>query len=80
MLNPAIEKELLGHLGKLAVAQQRQVLNYARALAAPVGTPGKELLRFAGTIEPDDLNLMAAAIKQGCEQACKSTTFTPCRV
>ena len=61
MLNQAIEKELL---------EQRQVLNYARSLAltAPVGTPGKELLRFAGTIEPDDLNLMAAAIQEGCEQ------------
>jgi len=70
MLNPAIEKELLGHLGKLAIEQQRQVLNYARSLvvAAPVGRPGKELLQFAGIIEPDDLNLMGAAIREGCEQ------------
>ncbi len=32
------------------------------------GVPGRELLRFAGTIEPDDLILMEKAIEEGCEQ------------
>jgi len=30
------------------------------------GIPGRELLRFAGTIEADDLELMSAAIEEGC--------------
>ncbi len=32
------------------------------------GTPGKELLQFAGTIEPDDLALIKQAIEEGCEK------------
>jgi len=32
------------------------------------GIPGRELLRFAGTIEADDLEKMSAAIEEGCEQ------------
>lgn len=32
------------------------------------GTPGKELLRFVGTIEPDDLILMQQAIEEDCER------------
>jgi hypothetical protein len=70
MLNSSIEKELLDQLSKLAFEQQRMVLNFARALAlaVPIGTPGKELLRFAGAIELDDLNIMADAIQEGCEQ------------
>lgn len=70
MQNSAIEKEILSQLSKLAVEQQKLVLNFARtlALATPIGTPGKELLRFAGTIELDDLKLMTQAIEDGCEQ------------
>lgn len=32
------------------------------------GISGRELLRFAGAIEADDLKLMSAAIEEGCEQ------------
>jgi hypothetical protein len=40
----------------------------APAKITPVGVPGKELLRFAGTIEADDLRAMAQVIEEGCEQ------------
>jgi hypothetical protein len=33
----------------------------------PVGAPGESLLSFAGSIEPDDLKLIAQAIREGCE-------------
>ncbi|MBD1834620.1 hypothetical protein H6F61_18425 [Cyanobacteria bacterium FACHB-472] len=60
----------MNHLNKLNSQQQQQVLDFARFLAItkPVGVPGKELLRFAGAIPADDLNLMIQAIKEGCEQ------------
>lgn len=70
MISPALEKELLEQLDKLAPAQQQQVLSFARNLvqSRPLGVPGRELLRFAGTIPPDDLAAMARAIEDGCEQ------------
>jgi hypothetical protein len=32
------------------------------------GTPGQQLLRFAGSIPLDDLQLMGEAIEQDCER------------
>ena len=32
------------------------------------GTPGKEFLRFAGTIPPEDCRRMEEAIEAGCER------------
>lgn len=32
------------------------------------GTPGRELLRFAGTIPPEDCRRMEEAIEAGCER------------
>ena len=65
----SLEKDILEQLHKLGFEQQRQVLNFARALAlaTPAGVPGKELLAFAGAIEPADLASMAQAIEEGCE-------------
>ena len=33
-----------------------------------IGTPGKQLLRFAGTISSEDLQSMSQAIEKDCEQ------------
>ncbi len=69
-MTPAIEKELREQLEQLPAAQQRQVLDFARALAAkePRAAHGGALSRFAGTIAKEDLVLIAAAIDEGCEQ------------
>jgi len=32
------------------------------------GIPGKQLLPFAGSISPEDLQIMGETIKQDCEQ------------
>jgi hypothetical protein len=54
---------------KLTPDQQAEVISFLRALrGTPVGTPGRELLQFAGTISPEDLKLMEEAIEQGCGQ------------
>lgn len=69
-MNSAVEQELHAQLERLAPAQQRQVLDFARTLAAANlrGVSGKTLARFAGTIPRDDLAMITAAIEQGCEQ------------
>ena len=49
---------------------QQQVLDFVKELAAFVqrGVPGEKLLRFAGMIPADDLELMRQAIEDECEQ------------
>ena len=49
---------------------QYQVLSFVRTLETLTqeGTPGKNLLKFAGTIPLEDLNTMRETIKAGCEQ------------
>jgi hypothetical protein len=56
-------------LDRLPPELQRQVLEFARALAKlqPKGVHGRQL-QFAGTIEPGDLDAMSRAIEEGCEQ------------
>ncbi|NJL61696.1 MAG: hypothetical protein HC903_07540 [Methylacidiphilales bacterium] len=49
---------------------QWQVLEFVRTLVKPQvrGVQGQQLLRFAGSIPSDDLQLMREAIEQGCER------------
>ncbi len=69
-MNPTIEKELREQLNRLPPEQQRQVLDFARALAIKKihGMPGHALRRFGGAISKEDLALVARAIEEGCEQ------------
>jgi len=62
--------EVVEQLKVMPQPLQRQVLEFVRSLAkAEVrGTPGQQLLRFAGLILSDDLHLMREAIEQDCEQ------------
>jgi hypothetical protein len=70
MINIAVEKDLREQLRKLPIEQQRQVLEFARALAKARahGVPGKDLLRFAGTINSEDLIAIEQTINEGCEK------------
>ena len=47
---------------------QQEVLFFTQRLkrVTPVGIPGKDLLQFAGLIDPDDLALMRQAIEEDC--------------
>jgi len=49
---------------------QYQVLSFVRTLEAlsQQGSPGKNLLQFAGTIPSEDVDEMRKAIEAGCEQ------------
>jgi len=70
MVTQTLEAEIREQLNQLAPEQQHQVLEFARSLiAARVrGMPGQSLLRFAGTIDTDDLAIMKQAIEEGCER------------
>ena len=70
MISPTLETEIQDQLSQLSLEQQRQVLEFARALviARVRGVSGQALLGFAGLIEDDDLTLMRQAIEDDCEQ------------
>jgi len=62
--------EVVEQLKVMPQPLQRQVLEFVRALvkAEVQGTPGQQLLRFAGSIPADDLQVMREAIEQDCER------------
>lgn len=70
MMNPTLETEIREQLSLLPLEQQRQVLEFARALATARvrGVPGQALLRFSGLVDTEDLATMKQAIEEGCEQ------------
>ncbi len=69
-MSASIIDEVIEQLKAMPQHLQWQVLEFARTLLKTdvQGTPGRELLRFAGSISPDDLKLMREAIEQDCER------------
>ncbi len=69
-MHTSLIEKVVKHLQTLPYESQRRVLEFTQALAfsTPQGTPGYTLLRFAGSIPPDDAERMLQAIQQGCEQ------------
>ena len=54
----------------LTPAQQEKVMHFIQGVRrdAIKGTPGAEILKFAGTIAHEDAEEMNAAIEKGCGQ------------
>lgn len=69
-MNIPIIDEVIEQLKAMPQHLQWRVLEFAQALAKSQvrGTSGQQLLRFAGSIPPEDLQLMCEAIEQDCEQ------------
>jgi hypothetical protein len=69
-MNSPIIDQVVEQLSAMPQPLQQRVLKFVRTLAAfrIRGTPGQQLLRFAGTIPLEDLQLMQMAIEQGCER------------
>ena len=64
-----IKQKILDRLEQLSERELRKVFEYAEnLLSVPRGTSGKDLLKFFGTIEPDDCRRMAESIEAGCER------------
>lgn len=66
----SIIDQVIEQLSNMPQSLQQQVLQFARMLGQVriQGTPGHKLLKFAGSIQSDDLALMRNAIEEGCEQ------------
>jgi hypothetical protein len=62
----SIIDEVVEQLKVMPQHLQRQVLQFVRSLAETQvqGTPGRQLLRFAGSIPPNDLQRMSEAIER----------------
>ncbi len=67
-MSRTIREEIIEQVDRLDDPQRWRVLDFARRLTAPAGTPGRNLLRFVGSIDPVDLEAMAEAVQQGCER------------
>ncbi len=71
-MSDSFAHEINQQVAHLTPGQQMEVLSFVQSLgtkpSAVLGTPGKELLKFAGTIPHEDLEAMKAAIEEGCEQ------------
>ncbi|AUT02751.1 hypothetical protein CLI64_21420 [Nostoc sp. CENA543] len=65
-MSVSIINEVIKRLEIMPQHLQQRVLEFTQALvkAEIRGTPGQQLLRFAGSIPPDDIQLMREAIKQ----------------
>jgi len=62
----SVPDEIAARLRRLPAAQQRQALAYVEVLER--AAQGAALTAFAGSIPPDELAAMAAAIEAGCER------------
>jgi hypothetical protein len=70
MVDASVQNELLKQMEQLSSRMQRRVLDYARALAesTPRGTPGDELLKFAGIMTPSEADEFLRGIEEDCER------------
>ena len=69
-MNDTVISQVIQQMETLPIHLQQQVLDFIQELAtsAQRGVPGRQLLQFAGTIPPDDLQLIRQAIKEDCER------------
>ncbi|MDY6938707.1 MAG: hypothetical protein SWY16_13665 [Cyanobacteriota bacterium] len=69
-MSTSIIDRIVEQLKSMPQPLQWQVLKFAQTLTAChiKGVPGQQLLQFSGTIRTDDLQLMQAAIEDGCER------------
>jgi len=69
-MDTSILDKVVEQLRGMTQSLQQRVLEFARALAGSTiqGVPAQQLLRFAGAIPPDDIQLMREAIEEDCEQ------------
>ena len=70
VVDARVREQLLQRLGELPLELQRRIVEFADALAGSQlkGTPGRELVRLAGILDPVAAAEMIAAIEEGCER------------
>jgi hypothetical protein len=70
MVVPAIKEQILNDLDQLSPELQRRAADLVHRLVSPLpkGVSGRDLLRFAGTLDDESAREMTEAIEQGCER------------
>ena len=70
MVDPLIQQEIQEQLDRIPLEAQYRVLDFAKVLAQSglKGEAGKDLLPFAGFLDPASLREMIEAIESACEQ------------
>ena len=67
-MSQTIREQIIEQVDRLDDNRRKQVLDFARRLTSPSGTAGRSLTGFIGSIDPADLDAMAKAIQEGCEE------------
>ncbi|HVT57766.1 MAG TPA: hypothetical protein VHR45_05150 [Thermoanaerobaculia bacterium] len=70
MVEATVKEQILSDLERLSPEMQVRAAQLVHGLveAAPKGTPGRDLLRFAGAIDAESIREMEEAIEDGCER------------
>jgi spore coat polysaccharide biosynthesis protein SpsF (cytidylyltransferase family) len=70
MMKSAIINQVVEELKSIPNGLQHQVLKFVQSLKVVTknGVPGRRLIRFAGDIPLEDLQIISDAIEAGCEQ------------
>jgi hypothetical protein len=70
MVKPAVKEQILSDLERLSPEMQARAAQLVHGLVSstPKGVPGRDLLRFAGTIDAGSIREMEEAIEDGCER------------
>jgi len=72
-MSVSLAHEINQQVTLLSPVQQQEVLGFIHSINSSTtkpskGTQGKDLLKFAGSISPEDIELMKTAIEEGCGQ------------
>ena len=70
MVMPAIKEQILQDLDRLSPQKQQEAADLVHGLVSslPKGASGRDLLRFAGTLDDESAREMMEAIEEGCGQ------------
>jgi hypothetical protein len=67
-MGDAVKDQIIEQVNRLDEARRQQVLEFARKLAPVSGVPGRDLMRFDGSIDAADLEAMSKTILEDCEK------------
>lgn len=70
MLQTTLRDEIINYLDGMTLEQLEKVLKLVRSMTPqlPPAQPVENLLKYVGSIPPDDLQAMSAAIEEECER------------
>jgi hypothetical protein len=67
----SVRRQIERKLDALPLEKQKRVLDFITHLDypdLPPGVPGKELIKFVGTLSPEDAEELIQIIEDGCEK------------